>query len=99
MKNKINKKTISFTVDEETYEKIDCLSKETGAKKAELMRRAIKKLQDGGVDEALLMLCVVQTRQVINEMDEDIDPGHIKELKKLTSKIMRIKGGNGDGSV
>ena len=99
MKNKIKKKTICFSVDEETFEKLDCLSKETGARKSELMRRAIKKLQDGGMDEALLMLCVVQTRQVINEMDEEKDPEHIKELKRLTANIMRIKGGNGDGSV
>ena len=99
MKNKIKKKQISCSVDEETFEKLECLSKETGAKRAELMRRAIKKLQDGGMDEALLMFCVVQTRQVINEMDEEKDPEHIKELKRLTANIMRIKGGNGDGSV
>ena len=98
MEKKTNN-SLSCSVDKETYEKLGRLSKETGASKAELMRRAIKKLQDGGMDEALLMLCVVQTRQVINEMDEEKDPEHIKELKRLTANIMRIKGGNGDGSV
>lgn len=97
MEKKTNN-SLSCSVDKETYEKLGRLSKETGASKAELMRRAIKKLQDGGVDEALLMLCVVQARQILNEMDESLDPEHIKELKKLTANIMQIKGGSENGS-
>lgn len=92
MKNKA-KKTISCSVDEEMFNSLNRLSKETGAKKSELLRRAIKKFENGGVDDSLFMLNVVKLVQVVGDMQEEIKPEHMEELKSLTENLMKIKGG------
>ncbi|MBQ3545381.1 MAG: ribbon-helix-helix domain-containing protein [Lachnospiraceae bacterium] len=92
MKNKA-KKTISCSVDEEMFNSLNRLSKETGAKKSELLRRAIKKFENGGVDDSLFMLNVVKLVQIVGDMQEEIKPEHMEELKSLTENLMKIKGG------
>lgn len=88
-----NKKIITCCIDEEMFNNLNKLSIETGAKKSELLRRAIRKLENGGIDDSLIMLNVVQLVQVVDEMQEEIKPEHMQELKKLTENLMIIKGG------
>ena len=92
MKNN-NKKTISCCVDEEMFNNLNRLSIETGARKSELLRRAIRKFENGGVDDALIILNVVKLVQVVGDMQEEIKPEHMEELKSLTENLMKIKGG------
>ena len=99
MKSNEKKKTVCCSLDIKMAEKLEELSRDSGVKKSELIRRAIRKSQEEGMNEALLYLCIVEATQIINEMDEEKDPENIKELKKLTSSMMKIKGGNGYGSI
>lgn len=90
MDKKNKKKTICCSVDSEMFASLNRMSRETGAKKSELVRRAIKKMENGGVDDSLLMLNVVQ---VVGDMQKEIKPEYMKELQMLTENLMKIKGG------
>jgi predicted DNA-binding protein len=93
MNKKNKKKTICCSVDSEMFASLDRMSRETGAKKSELVRRAIKKMENGGVDDSLLMLNVVHLAQVVGDMQKEIKPEYMKELQMLTENLMKIKGG------
>lgn len=87
------KKTIYCSVDGDMFDSLERMSQETGAKKSELVRRAIKKMENGGVDDSLLMLNVVQLAQVVGDMQKEMKPEYMKELQMLAENLMKIKGG------
>ena len=93
MNRKNKKKTICCSVDSDMFDSLERMSQETGAKKSELVRRAIKKMENGGVDDSLLMLNVVQLAQVVGDMQKKMKPEYMKQLQELTENLMKIKGG------
>lgn len=48
---KVKKKTICCGLDISMFDSLERMSQETGAKKLEMIRRAIKKIENGGVDD------------------------------------------------
>jgi len=85
--------TVVCTVDEELHGAIKTIMEDTGATKAEVTRRALKKFINDGQDEALVMMNVVQIIQTLNSLEEIIPEKDYKKLESYTANIMKIKGG------
>jgi len=87
------KKIICCSVDLDMFESLKRMSEETGAAKSELVRRAIKKAENGGLHDALFMLNIVHLAQVVGDMQKEMKPEYMKELQTITENLMKIKGG------
>ena len=93
MSQKVKKKHICCGLEISMHESLERISLETGAKKSEIVRRAIKKYEDGAMDDCLMVLNVVQLVQLVNDMKKEMKPEYMVQLQQLAENMVKIKGG------
>lgn len=79
--NRSKKKIYTYSVDESMSVEIENYATQTGAKKSEMSRRAMRDYLDGGADDAAVMLNLVLLTQVVNELKDSMEKEKFESIQ------------------